>query len=166
MLQAASSICELSAGLWRSLDRSSVRRELVGGVQAGCVAVLLCCTAPSAVVKPRGQNRRIKSLSGTRSLGFMRVRAAGQPRGAYWVERGRTAVNCNPNCNPAGLVITPWPSSASRPRPRRLAISQLTALLKTRLKRMQHRPGLLEGFLASTRLDLTPFCSPPPLRDR
>jgi len=46
------------------------------------------------------------------------------------------------------------------------SISQLTALLKTRLKRMQHRPGLLEGFLASTRLDLTPFCSPPPLRDR
>ena len=33
---------------------------------------------------------------------------------------------------------------------------QLTALAKTRLKRMQYRPGLLEGFLASTRLDLTP----------
>jgi transposase len=39
-------------------------------------------------------------------------------------------------------------------------ISQLTALVKTRLKRMQYRPGLLEGFLASTRLDLTPFCNP------
>ena len=36
-------------------------------------------------------------------------------------------------------------------------ISQPTALVKTRLKRMQYRPGLLEGFLASTRLDLTPF---------
>ena len=36
-------------------------------------------------------------------------------------------------------------------------ISQLTALVKTRLRRMQYRPGLLEGFLAKTRLDLTPF---------
>ncbi len=39
-------------------------------------------------------------------------------------------------------------------------ISQLTALVKTRLRRMQYRPGLLDGFLASTRLDLTPFCNP------
>ena len=39
-------------------------------------------------------------------------------------------------------------------------ISQLTALVKTRLKRMQYRPGLLGGFLASTGLDLTPFCNP------
>jgi putative transposase len=36
-------------------------------------------------------------------------------------------------------------------------ISQLTALIKTRLKRMQYRPGLLDGFLAVTGLDLTPF---------
>ncbi len=36
-------------------------------------------------------------------------------------------------------------------------ISQLTALVKTRLRRMQYRPGLLDGFLAGTRLDLTPF---------
>lgn len=36
-------------------------------------------------------------------------------------------------------------------------ISQLTAVVKTRLKRMQYRPGLLDGFLASTHLDLTPF---------
>jgi transposase len=35
-------------------------------------------------------------------------------------------------------------------------ISQLTALVKTRLKRMQYRPGLLGGFLASTGLDLPP----------
>lgn len=39
-------------------------------------------------------------------------------------------------------------------------LSQLTALVKTRLKRMQYRPGLLDGFLASTRLDFTPFCNP------
>jgi hypothetical protein len=39
-------------------------------------------------------------------------------------------------------------------------ITELTALVKTRLKRMQYRPGLLDGFLASTRLDLTPFSNP------
>ena len=36
-------------------------------------------------------------------------------------------------------------------------IGQLTALVKTRLRRMQYRPALLEGFLAKTRLDLSPF---------
>jgi len=30
----------------------------------------------------------------------------------------------------------------------------LTALIKTRLKRMQYRPGLIDGFLAKTGLDL------------
>ena len=40
------------------------------------------------------------------------------------------------------------------------SLSQLTALVKTRLKRMQYRPGLLDGFLASTGLDLTPFGNP------
>jgi hypothetical protein len=39
-------------------------------------------------------------------------------------------------------------------------LSQLTALVKTRLKRMQYQPGLLDGFLAGTGLDLTPFCNP------
>jgi hypothetical protein len=39
-------------------------------------------------------------------------------------------------------------------------LAQLTALIKTRLRRMQYRPGLLDGFLASTSLDLTPFCNP------
>ena len=34
-------------------------------------------------------------------------------------------------------------------------ISQLTALIKTRLKPMQYRPGLIDGFLAGTGLDLT-----------
>jgi hypothetical protein len=36
-------------------------------------------------------------------------------------------------------------------------LAQLTTLVKTRLRRMQYRPGLLDGFLASTVLDLTPF---------
>jgi transposase len=35
-------------------------------------------------------------------------------------------------------------------------IAQLTTLAKTRLRRMQYRPGLLEDFLTGTRLDLTP----------
>ena len=39
-------------------------------------------------------------------------------------------------------------------------IGQLTALVRTRLRRMQYQPGLLDGFLAGTRLDLTPFCNP------
>ena len=34
-------------------------------------------------------------------------------------------------------------------------LDQLTALIKTRLKRMQYRPGLIDGFIAKTRLDLT-----------
>jgi hypothetical protein len=36
-------------------------------------------------------------------------------------------------------------------------ISQLTTLVKTRLRRMQYRAGLLEGFLAKPGLDLTPL---------
>ena len=36
-------------------------------------------------------------------------------------------------------------------------IGELTVLAKTRLRRMQYRPGLLDGFLAKTGLDLTPF---------
>jgi hypothetical protein len=36
-------------------------------------------------------------------------------------------------------------------------IGQLTALAKTRLRRMQYRPGLLDGFLAKTGLDLGNF---------
>ena len=36
-------------------------------------------------------------------------------------------------------------------------IDQLTVLVKTRLRRMQYQPGLLEGFLAKPSLDLTPL---------
>ncbi len=39
-------------------------------------------------------------------------------------------------------------------------LAQLTALVKTRLRRMQHRPALLGGFLVSTGLDLAPSGSP------
>jgi putative transposase len=36
-------------------------------------------------------------------------------------------------------------------------IGELTALVKTRLKRMQYRPALLIGFLARTGLEFKPF---------
>ena len=36
------------------------------------------------------------------------------------------------------------------------SIDQLLGLIKTRLKRIQYRPGLIAGFLARTRLDLHP----------
>jgi hypothetical protein len=43
-------------------------------------------------------------------------------------------------------------------------IGQLTALVKTRLKRMQYRPALLDGLLAGTGLDLTPSRVTPKLK--
>ena len=39
-------------------------------------------------------------------------------------------------------------------------IAQLTALTKTRLRHMQYQPGLVEGFLTGTELDLTPSVTP------
>jgi hypothetical protein len=36
-------------------------------------------------------------------------------------------------------------------------LAELTALVKTRLKRMQYRPGLLVGFLVSSGLQYGPF---------
>ena len=44
-----------------------------------------------------------------------------------------------------------WPTS---PGP---ASEQLTTLVKTRLRRMQYRPGLIDGFLGKTGLDLSNF---------
>jgi hypothetical protein len=63
--------------------------------------------------------------------------------------------------DPAGLVWSHLKRSLANLAKRNL--SQLTALVKTgqdRLNRMQYRPGLLDGFLAKTGLDLTPFCNP------
>jgi transposase len=62
--------------------------------------------------------------------------------------------------NPAGLVWSHLKRSLANLAKRNIA--QLTALVKTRLKRMQYRPALLDGLLASTRLDLTPFSNPHP----
>jgi transposase len=36
-------------------------------------------------------------------------------------------------------------------------ITQLTDLVKTRMRRMQYQPGLIEGYLTGTRLDLAPL---------
>jgi putative transposase len=58
--------------------------------------------------------------------------------------------------NPVELVLSQLKRSLAGLAKRNLA--QLTALVKTRLRRMQYRPALLGGFLASTGLDLTP-CS-------
>ena len=62
--------------------------------------------------------------------------------------------------NPVELVWSRLKRSLANLAKRNLP--ELTALVKTGLKRMQYRPGLLGGFLASTRLDLTPFCNPHP----
>ena len=60
-----------------------------------------------------------------------------------------------PELNPAGPV---WPDlKRSLGSLVKHDISQLTALVKTRLRRMQYQPGLLEGFLAKPRLDLPPL---------
>jgi DDE superfamily endonuclease len=60
--------------------------------------------------------------------------------------------------NPVELVWSHLKRSLANLAKRNLP--QLTALVRTRLKRMQYRPTLLEGFLASTGLDLTPFSNP------
>jgi transposase len=57
--------------------------------------------------------------------------------------------------NPVELVWSHLKRSLANLAKRNIA--QLTALVRTRLKRMQYRPALLDGFLASTRLDLTPL---------
>ncbi len=59
--------------------------------------------------------------------------------------------------NPVELVWSHLKRSLANLSKRNLA--QLTALIKSRLNRMQYRPTLLDGFLASTRLDFTPFCN-------
>jgi putative transposase len=65
--------------------------------------------------------------------------------------------------NPVELVWSHLKRSLANLAKRNLA--QLTALVKSRLRRMQYRPGLLGGFLASTRLDLAPFVTPT-IKDR
>ena len=59
--------------------------------------------------------------------------------------------------NPVELVWSHLKRSLANLAKRNLA--ELTDLVTTRLRRMQYRPSLLGGFLASTRLDLTPFCN-------
>jgi hypothetical protein len=62
--------------------------------------------------------------------------------------------SCALSTAPGAGLVTPERSLANLVK-RNLA--ELTALVKTRLRRMQYRPGLLDGFLASAGPDLTPF---------
>ena len=62
---------------------------------------------------------------------------------------------CAPKLNPVEAVWSHLKRSLANLTKHN--ISQLTALIKTRLRRMQYRPGLLEGFLAKTHLDLAPL---------
>jgi hypothetical protein len=89
----------VDGGRWgRSVTAGSLMEPLV----ADRVAVLVCCTASGLPLGGElcGSKPRIKSFSGASSAGFTSVRAAGPTARAYSGELGRTAVNCNPNCNP------------------------------------------------------------------
>jgi len=59
-----------------------------------------------------------------------------------------------PELNPVEAVWSHLKRSLANLAKRNIA--QLATLIKTRLKRMQYRPGLIEGFLAKTGLDLVP----------
>ena len=65
--------------------------------------------------------------------------------------------------NPVELVWAHLKRSLANLAKRNL--TQLTALVKTRLRRMQYRPSLLDALPASTRIDLTPFVTPT-IKDR
>jgi transposase len=61
---------------------------------------------------------------------------------------------CAPELNPVEAVWSHLKRSLANLAKRNL--SQLAALVKTRLKQMQYRPRLIDGFLAKTGLDLAP----------
>ena len=71
--------------------------------------------------------------------------------------RTRRPVPCASELNPVESVWSHPKRSLANLAKRDLL--QLTTLAKTRLRRMQYRPGLIEGFLTGTRLDLTPLCN-------
>ena len=52
------------------------------------------------------------------------------------------------------MIIQPAPPSSTPTRG--LPGNQMTNRVKTRLKRMQYRPGLIAGLTAKTRLDFNP----------
>lgn len=80
---------------------------------------------------------------------------------------------------PARTIVTPLTSNNHcghcRKHPETPGLSQYKRFIKksadihtyqrdapgprVRLRRMQYRPGLIEGFLARTSVDLTPFCN-------
>ena len=96
-----------------------------------------------------GSNKRVSLAA------LIAVRPGCWPRLIYPV--CTTAATHAHELNPVESVWSQLKRSPASPANR--DISQLTALVKTRLRRMQYRPGLLDGCLAGTRLDLTPFCN-------
>jgi putative transposase len=75
-------------------------------------------------------------------------RAAGPP--------GQQAGALPPYVSELNPVEAVWPNlKRSLANLTKQNIDQLTALVKTRLRRMQYRPGLLNGFLAKARLGLS-----------
>lgn len=59
-----------------------------------------------------------------------------------------------PDLNPAEGVWATLKNSLGNLAP--CSIDELTVLARTRLKRMQYQPGLLDGFITETGLALTP----------
>ena len=84
------SACDLGECLMTRRDQRSLVR-----IVSLCFAVLYGQISRKCRPSPR-----IKSLSEPGSPGFIGVRAAGQAGHWYLGELGRTAVNCNPDCNP------------------------------------------------------------------
>jgi transposase len=79
----------------------------------------------------------------------MRVRVAARP----WLRVVRLPAYA-PELNPVEAVWSHLKKSLANLAKR--TVDQLLGLIKTRLKRIQYRPGLIAGFLARTRLDLHP----------
>ncbi|MFE5021379.1 hypothetical protein ACFRAI_40135 [Streptomyces sp. NPDC056637] len=57
----------------------------------------------------------------------------------------------------AGRHTLPLPTAGPQGRRAAAASNQLAVLVMTRLKRMQYRPGLIDGLAAMTGLDFRPL---------
>ena len=127
-------------------------------------------------MEPLGDPRQLRQLGGvTFQVGYQPRRQPRLPLAREQPEQVRAAVALTVSPPLNGYRARTRPPQVSHRQPMlaahllglvqqapRLAslakrnLAQLTALIKTRLKRMPYRPSLLDGFLAATRLDLTP----------
>jgi putative transposase len=85
----------------------------------------------------------------THRSAVMRALVAGRP----WLRVVQLPAYA-PELNPVEAVWSHLKKSLANQAKR--TVDQLLALIRTRLKRIQYRPGLIAGFLARTRLDLHP----------